>query len=367
MTAIKPADLPALLSRPAFRLLVIGGADDASARAFASQAIRALGDPTDPMAVTDLTPDQLRQDPGRLADEAAAMSMFQDRRVIRVDQAGEAVAEAVHLLLDAPVAGNPVVMTTGDLAKNSALRKLVEGHPAARFLYLYAMDARQARDWVLDKGRAHGLSFAPGIPERMAEAAGNDVGTLGQELAKYALYLDATPGSPKRVEAQTLAAIGTASADDDVYALVTAITVGDRAGVERQLALMPSGSAFVAMRAMARRLFQLLDARRAMDRGADAGSAIKSLRPPVFWKEADQIVPAMRQWPRNRIEAGLASLLAAEAGIKAPASPGEVLALHALVRLAAGHSGPARPTAGHPGSDRSTAGHRALGAPGLGA
>ena len=57
----------------------------------------------------DLDAPTLREDPARLSDEAAAFSMFGDKRWIRVNGIGDDCLPALNALLDAEAAGNPGV------------------------------------------------------------------------------------------------------------------------------------------------------------------------------------------------------------------------------------------------------------------
>ncbi|MGQ5700701.1 DNA polymerase III subunit delta [Sandaracinobacteroides sp. A072] len=338
MTALKRDGFARALARwdEAIRLLLVAGRDESGIRDAATQAQAALADPADPMAVTDLTPEELRADPGRLADEAASVSMFGGRRLIRVTGAGENCAEAVRLLLAAPAAGNPVVMTAGDLGKVSGLRKLAEASPLALMLYLYPLDARDAARWAADKARALGLQPAPGVIERLLAGTDSDTGILARELEKYAIFLDATPEAPQRLEPDHVMLLGADSSEDDMAALVNAVMTGRLPALEQQMQRLSGDSAIPALRAVARRLLQLAEARAAHDTGMAPMAAVKSLRPPVFFKEVDAMAGALRHWPMPRIRAGLAAMLDGERAIKQPGGPGESAGWHAILSLGVG-------------------------------
>jgi DNA polymerase-3 subunit delta len=347
LSVIKRPELAPLLARwpESLRLLLLAGPDESSSTAHAQATIAALSDAADPMAVTLLGADQLKADPGRLADEAAAIAMFGGRRVIRVDAGGSATdaeqaTEAVRLLLAAPAGsgGNPVVMVAGDLGKTSALRRLVETAPDARILLSYSMTPREAEAWATDHARSLGLALAPGVAPRLAEAAALDIGIMGRELEKFALYLGATPdaGAPQRLEPAHLDALGAGLGEEDMGALMAAILAGNRVETVRQLGLLPPGDGIRLTRQLARKLMQLLELRQAIDAGASPESAAKALRPPLFWRDAQPMAAAAARWPQPMIARALASLLAAEAGIKAPASPGDMLALQPVALMAAG-------------------------------
>src|SRR3546814_4427274 len=79
----------------------------------------------------DIPPAELKSDPARLADEAAATSMFGAGSLIRVTNIGDESVDAVSALLESAAAGNPVLAYAGALRKDSKLLKLVEGSPLA--------------------------------------------------------------------------------------------------------------------------------------------------------------------------------------------------------------------------------------------
>lgn len=335
MTTLRRGDLSRALAKPdpAVRLWLFAGPDISASEEAARRALAALADPADPMAITDLSASALAADPALLADEAASVSMFGGARVIRVTGAGETVRAAVELLLNAPAAGNPVVMTAGDLAKSGNLRKLAESAGNVRILFSYPLEGRDAARWLTDAARGHGLTLAPGTGERLLATSNNDLGILASELQKFALYLDASPEQPQRLDTEHLQLLGADSAEDDMFALVAALTSGNAVAVERQLHLLTGTSAIPALRAMARRLLQMAEARAAVDRGTPPDAAVKALRPPVFWKEQAAFAAALAQWPAARIRQALAAMLAGERAIKQPSSPGDISGWQALLTI----------------------------------
>ena len=336
MAVLKRGELPRHLARwnPDVRLLLLAGPDESGSRDAATAALKAFVDPGDPMAVTELTPEELRADPGRLADEAASVSMFGGSRAIRVAGAGEAAQEAVRLLLAAPVAGNPVVMLAGELSKASGLRKLAEESPLALCLISYPLEGKDLANWLAGEARARGLRLDGAVAERLIATSDADIGILASELDKFALFLDCSPEEPKRLERADVAALGADSAEEDMNALVSAVISGDRRAVERQLRLLADSSAIPALRALARRLVQMAEARAAMDSGADPRSAVKGLRPPIFpFREQDALAAALPNWPAARIRGALDAMLEGEKQIKTPGGPGDTAGWQAIVGL----------------------------------
>jgi len=84
---------------PAIRFYLLYGPDEAGSRALADRLAAAMGAEAERI---DLTSGQLKSDPARLTDEAAAISLFGGRRWIRLEPATGDAIEAVQALLEAP-------------------------------------------------------------------------------------------------------------------------------------------------------------------------------------------------------------------------------------------------------------------------
>src|SRR3546814_2765198 len=76
---------------PALRLLLLHGPDEAGSRALGARFEAALGDGYERI---DLAPGDLKADPARLTDEAAATSMFGAAMLIRISGIADESADA---------------------------------------------------------------------------------------------------------------------------------------------------------------------------------------------------------------------------------------------------------------------------------
>lgn len=340
---MKAADrkaIDAALARfdPATRLVLLYGPDEAQAREIADRFTTLLAPPDDPMGRIDFEPTALSGDPARLADEAAAVSMFGDRRLIRVDGAGDNCAAAVDALLSAPAAGNPVIMVgTGTLKATSTIIKTAAASPLAIVAQCFVPDGREAIDMVIDACARHGLKPSREAAEALASGFGAERGVLARELEKLALYLDASPDHMRALEMETLADLGAAMAESDFDALVNAVAGGDSTAAEIQAAKLGRNGivGIPQLRAVARRLMLLSELRRTIDTGRSAREAVESARPPIFWKERDRISKQASSWNAPSLRSGLSRLLDAERQIKAPgAASAELLTSRALLAVA---------------------------------
>lgn len=317
--------------RPDVRLYLFHGADDAGAADLA----RRLADTMPDAERVDIDGGALKRLPGRLADEAAAMSLFGDTRLIRVSL-GEDALEAVQLLLDAERAGNPVIAVAPGIKGSGKLANLASGHAGALAVACYAPSAGELEKIVMTALGEHGLRPARGLAHRIAEAAAGDRAVIAREVEKLALYLDAAPDRPRDVEADHLDAIG---ADDGESAQVAAVDalIDARPG-DAGLALVhldAGGASPVSwLRAVQRRLVTLGDMRVAVDKGEPPEAVVKRHR--VHFREEARTLRDLRRWTPRRIAAALDRVRAAETGAMAANNPGPVAAEQMAVSLARG-------------------------------
>ena len=132
------------------RAALIFGPDEGLVRERATTLLKAIAeDPTDPFRVCDMDSPALLDDPARLADEAAAISMMGGRRVIRITNAGDRTTKIFKGFLDDLPGDGFVIVTGSDLAAKSSLRKLFEGSDAAIALACFS-DSAETRDALID-------------------------------------------------------------------------------------------------------------------------------------------------------------------------------------------------------------------------
>jgi DNA polymerase-3 subunit delta len=319
------------------RFFLLHGPDDSGSRALA----RALGEAMGAEAErVDLAGADLRNDPARLADEAASISMFGDRRWILVESAGDEVAAALEALLEAPAAGNPVAVVAGALRPASKLLKLALAAPQALAYASYVPDAGDADRLVLELARGEGLIVRPDVARRIAESCGGNRALIGQELTKFALYAEASPEAPRPIDHDVVDALGAGSDEGDLSRLVDSAAGGDPAGLEAELArLRAEGQEGITLiRAMLRRMALLARLRAEVEQGSSVSAVMASSGKSLFWKEKDAVAAQLGRWRADLIAKSMSRLMEAERQVKAAGGVGPLAAdeeLFAICRQAA--------------------------------
>ncbi len=308
---MREADFVASIqARPDIRLFFIFGQDESTAAMIASAMAARMG--PDAEAV-DMDSDRLRGDPALLADEAASTSLFGDTRYIRLHFRRDEGLEAVENLLNADMAGNPVIATAGDLKKTSKLRKLVEASPRALSYICYAPSEAEATDHVLGLAREAGLKLDRALAAQIARYTGQDRRLAASEVEKLALYHDASPQRPVLVDAAAFAALAAETSEEDVNMLVACVMGGEVRALGRNLAeaRVLGIDAIRLTRALQRRVSLLAGLRAKVDAGAAPGPLIRATK-SIFWKEQAAHEAQLRRWTAPRLAGLMGHLLELE-------------------------------------------------------
>jgi DNA polymerase-3 subunit delta len=274
------------------RLFLFHGPADAQSRALASRLLTGLG-----AVKLVLSGASVKSDPASLLDAAGAMSLFGERRAIWIEPAGNEIEDAVAVLLDGPQPESPVVAIAGALTRSSGLLKVAEGSPLALSYASYVPEGADAQRMISDLGRRLGLDISPSLAARLAESCGNDEAIAGQELAKFALYLDASPHSPKELDGETVDLLG-ADGEGNFLKLGDLALRGDLAVLAEELARLPAGGsdAVPVVRSLQRRIAMLAPARARVERGESADAVMTSLGKALFWKDKPAFERMLNRW-----------------------------------------------------------------------
>ena len=318
---------------PAVIAVLLYGSDRGLVRERAERLVAsAAGATADPFRVAELAADLCKDDPARLADEAAALPFSGGRRVVRVRDGKEPLAHAVRNLLEVGSGGGLVVVEAGELGPRSPLRQVFEQAGAAAAMPCYLDEGDTLREVIAGDLAAHGLLVTPEAADLLASVLGADRGLTRQELEKLALYI----GQPGRVEVDVvLAVVGDAGAVS-LDAIAFAACGGDFATLDRLVdtATAEGLQPVPLLRAFARHLQRLLQAQVLVMNGSSPKQAMDALRPTVFFRQQPQFRRQMDVWRGTRLADGLTLLAETELDCKRTGAPQRLLCQRALFRLA---------------------------------
>jgi DNA polymerase-3 subunit delta len=286
-----------------YRIVLVYGPDRGLVSERAAQVADKTGvDLTDDFSVLTLEASDLNGDPGRLADEFGAISLFGGDRLVWIKNAGNerGLVDAVAALSETEAGSSHLLIEAGDLKKGAGLRKIVENAKTTLAIPCYADDARGIQALIDEELTAAGLTIQGEARQRLSQLLGGDRLASRGELRKLALYCH---GSGTVTDADVVEAIGDVAAlsvDDAIEAVFSGDTARLEASLERILA--SKTSVYLVLRGCMVQLEQL-DAMRSLVENqsrqpaqvmADKGRAIHFKRKPIVER-------ALRHWTLKAI------------------------------------------------------------------
>lgn len=305
MAQKKAHEVDAWLARPdnRVRIVLIYGPD----RGLVSERARAYAATTgapldDPFSVVRLDATDFDKDPGRLIDEASTVSMFSDKRLVWVRNAGsqKALADSVKHLLDGPPTESFILIEASDLKKGLALRNHVEGAAGGMALPCYADEGRSI-DGIIDESlEKAGMTISLDARHALKRSLGGDRMASRGEIEKLLLYVHGRKSVELDDVTASIGDVSSLSFDEVVDAVLNGKAEEFDTAFRR---LVASGGQTYPILAAVMRQFQALEMMRgAMDADRrDAASIVASARPPVFFSRRKLIETSLVLWTRERL------------------------------------------------------------------
>lgn len=331
----KQADAFLAAPDPAVRCVLLYGPDAGLVRERSAALLaKTVRDPADPFSVSEISASQLKDDPARLADEAAALTFGGGRRFVRVRDAGDKLAPVLEDFLAAPLGDALVVVEADDLPARSPLRKLFEGAAGAAALACYHDDQRSLEAVVRGFFSDAAVPISRDAVRFLTSQLGGDRELTRRELEKVLLYRGAE-GEIGVADVEACVGDSALLSLDDVS---MAAGAGNLPALERSLdRCLQEGNAPVSVLRAAARHFQRLHLVAAA--GDRVEEAMRRLRPPVFWKNEAAFRAQAEAWRPVALARAMERLAEAEAACKRSGAPAELLASRALLEIAANAPG----------------------------
>ena len=315
------------------RFYLVHGPDEGLAHERVKAIVRRLiGAEIDPLRLTRLEGDAVARDPGALADEAYAVSMFGGARAIWIDAQARDLLPAIEPLFGRPPIDCAIVVKAGQLRKGTALRAAFEASPISASIECYSDDAGALETLIDAEARAAGLSIAPDARAALVALTGADRQTTRGEIAKLMLYARGT----SRVTAEDVEAIVSDAAPSNLDEVVDQALLGDLKAVETALTRFfhEGGDADYLMIRLTQRMLLLHRIRLEMDQGRPFEAACQALFVKLPLPARRALAKQAERWTSELIAQRLPAVRQASARVRAESRLAEVLATRALWTLA---------------------------------
>jgi DNA polymerase-3 subunit delta len=231
VTTISNTTADAFVKRPPreTRFFLVHGSDEGLVHERVKALTHALlqGE-ADPLRLMRLDGDAVAREPGALADEVYAVSMFGGSRAMWIEAQARDLLPALSPLFARPPIDCVVIVEAGSLKKGTALRSAFEKLDAAASVECYPDDKRSLGPLIEAEARAAGMTIAPEARDSLVALLGADRGVTRGELTKLTLYAQ----GKSRIELEDVEAIVADAAPSSLDATIDATMLGDMAGLE---------------------------------------------------------------------------------------------------------------------------------------
>lgn len=334
----KAIDTALALPAPGWRAVLLYGPDQGLVREYATRLARAIAaDPDDPFRAVQISAAELKDDPARLRDEAAAISMTGGRRVIRLHGVTDSLAPLFADFLVEAKGDGLVVAEAGELTRASKLRKSFESADNAAIIACYG-DTGVALEALIDRTlRQADLVLSQDAKQYLVQNLGEDRLITRSELEKLILYMGPVEsGQRRRIEIDDVQACTGDQTAQGMDEICDAMGLGDGVRLDRLLSrARESDMAPVAiLRMAASHMLRLQMLAGLVLGGRKPEAAISALRPPVHFSRVDAMRAQAGLWPLPRIARALEMLLEAEILCKTTGMPDTPICGRALLRVA---------------------------------
>jgi DNA polymerase-3 subunit delta len=293
---------------PAVAIVLLYGPDRGlvaeRARTFAGKTGLALDDP---FSVVRLDAAEIDREESRLIDEARTVSMFSDRRLLWVRNAGaqKRLADDIKLLAAEPPRDAIILIEAGELKKGTGLRAVVEGARSAIALPCYADEDRDIATVIDEELGKAGMTMTLEARQALRRNLGGDRLASRGEIEKIVLYAHGSSEITLDDIAALTGDVSGQSLDDAVDALLEG-RIGAFDTIFTRCCQNGTGQAYQAL-AAALRQFQALHAMRGtVETGRqNPAGAVATQRPPVFFARRKLVEKAVEHWNSGALERAL--------------------------------------------------------------
>lgn len=303
MTALKAHEVERFLVRPDITegVFLAYGPDAGLVRESAQRLVRHLAG-ADPgsMNLVTLEGSDVDADPGRLAIEARTISLFGEKRVVRVRGGGKGLVLPITELLDDP-AGAAIVVEAGNLAPRDPLRALVESRRTGRALPCYPDSEETLLRLITETFNREGIRAEPDVATTLRDILGNDREITRRELEKIVLFSAGTK-QVTRNDILLLCADNAALVLDEV---IDAIGTGHATRLEEALsrALAAAINPQQLLGSLQLHFATLRRWRAEVDMGSSPADVLDRARPKPHFSRKASLLQQLRLWSDDAIAA----------------------------------------------------------------
>ena len=257
----------------------------------------------------------LDDDAGSLETIIRSVSMFFKNKIVIADSIKDKHLSIIEeITLKAPKQ-TVLVIKEGSLNKSSKIRKFFEEHKTCYSLACYEDDGRSTMKSIDEFARKNSVELSRDIKNYLLQSLSNDRMINKRELEKIALFYKNSKSTIKFEEIRILLNDSSSQNLNKMNEYVMFGNTNKSSKIVNKL-LTEGASPISLVRSLSNYMLRIQKTKIEMKKGNNFDVAIKSLRPPVFWKDKDNFERHCHKWPLSSIETNLFKLLETEVSCK---------------------------------------------------
>jgi DNA polymerase III subunit delta len=293
-----------------------------------------LAGDSDPLRLVRFDGDALAREPGALAEEAYAVSMFGGSRVIWIELQARDIGAVLEPLIKEPPRDCAIVIEAGLLKKGSALRSAFEKMSNGASIECYPDDKRSIAGLIDAEAQRVGVTIASDVRDDLVSLLGADRMTTRNEIAKLFLYAQGA-AAVTHADVEAIVSDAAPSPLDDV---VDHAFGGDNRGIEQTAGRYfgDGGEPGALIRAIVSRSILLHRLRLTMDEGRSFEAALQTQYVRLSPARRGVLERQASRWSALRLGGLLRALRPVAANVRRDTHIATPLAMRALWAIASG-------------------------------
>ena len=239
------------------------------------------GQKPDEFRYCDYSFDDIKSDYSAVTNDILGASFFGGQKLIRIKDFAASMPKDFESIIKSVRKDVFVIITAGDLATTSSLRKFFESYESAAAIACYKDDAIGTKKLIYGYFNKHGIRATDAAISLISENISGDRMMLYSELDKIIIFA----GNRTNLDVEDIQDIIVSSNDYHADELVHSIFSGDKKTATKYYdSVISEFSEIGLLRFTMKYCYRLLDMLSAISSGSSPDKAVMEARPPVFFK-----------------------------------------------------------------------------------
>ncbi len=316
------------------QFFLIYGPELGQIKLIADKLVKHFGSQETDLNISNISFSKIKDDLSLLTDEIASTSLFGGRKIIVLDDAPTTLPKGMLELLKSPRGNAIVIFLSEELKPTSSLRKNFETLDNCISIACYKDDSTTMQKYIREYLTQKNIEFSTDIPSLLAESLPANRMMVNSEIEKLITYKE---GDESPINSEDVVNVITEASEISLDELCNAIALKDAKLTQKcieQLIQEDKNFVFV-IRVLLKYFMRLFEVKASIEQGASVVDAVGKLRPPVFFKQKDNLIKNCRLVSNDRIKLVLNTLLRLELQCKNTFVSPELLTFNSLTHLTA--------------------------------